>query len=583
MFLLALTKSDITDRLGSYNFEEFTVHSTRLTIVFDNFLSQIISEEDGLSVIESPLIFHGDPKEIILSQAMYSKEKEVLEVSVPFISGRPIYYHLDSKGNFYCSTHISMLRQAGVGIRENMMALPEFFVFCSTMPPQTLYENIWQLNLGSRLYVKPHNGKCKIEAINEFDPPKESRNPNLIKDFPLRTSNLLSRSIQSLGTCKNRLTVLLSGGLDSSLLLKTCQTLNYDVDTTYSTGYPFENFERDYALSAADYFGTNHKYHEITVLEYLRGLLETISVAEQPLPHMQSVLLYLLLKDGLPKSKDIVLNGQSADGLSCNSTSALVYKFRKRSIMYKLLQRMGKIPIVSHLPSTKWAIEFQSKIDCTVKDPNSVIWSSDAFGSIDWTSEYFNVKRGDIIKNRLGVIKQFGERSIYEIITIYGFLGSNANTQSIWSKLGESQQKIVYYPYNNSDLVNYFFSIPPDTKFKRYKHVLREVAHHCGLPKFIINRPKLGFNPLTTNPLVKEKIFEPLISVASKVFDEQQIRKVQPSDWGPKFWTFWNILNYSIWKRLWINNEPKEDLLEELTANDELISEALTCNHWGRT
>jgi hypothetical protein len=218
-----------------------------------------------------------------------------------------------------------------------------------------------------------------------------------------------------------------------------------------------------------------------------------------------------------------------------------------------------------------------------VKDPNSVIWSSDAFGSIDWTSEYFNVKRGDIIKNRLGVIKQFGERSIYEIITIYGFLGSNANTQSIWSKLGESQQKIVYYPYNNSDLVNYFFSIPPDTKFKRYKHVLREVAHHCGLPKFIINRPKLGFNPLTTNPLVKEKIFEPLISVASKVFDEQQIRKVQPSDWGPKFWTFWNILNYSIWKRLWINNEPKEDLLEELTANDELISEALTCNHWGRT
>lgn len=587
MFLLALTKSDITDRFASYHFEEFKVHSARLTIVLDSFLSKIISEKDGLSVVESPPTACGDPEEIVLSQATYSKEKETLKISVPFISGRPVYYTLDSKGNFYCSTHVSMLRQAGARLRENMMALPEFFVFCHTMPPQTLYENIWQLTVGSSLCVKTRNGKCRIETINEFDPPRENRKPDLIRDFPARIASLLSRSIEPLRTYKNRLAVLLSGGLDSSLLLKICQTLGYDVDTTYSTGYPFESFERDYALSAADYFGTNHQYHEITVPDYLRGLIEAISAAEQPLPHMQSVLLYLLFKDGLPESKDIVLNGQGADGLSCHSTALPLYQSMKRPILRKLLQLIDKLPTASHLPArVRAAIEFQSKTNRPLKDPNSIVWSEEAFGSMDWTSEHFNVTKSDIIKNRLGTIEQFGERSIYDIITIQTFLGFNADTLSVWSKLGESQQKILYYPFNDSHLVNFFFSIPPATKFKRYKHVLREVAHHYGLPKFIINRPKLGFNPSTTNSLVNEKIFEPLIPVVSKVFDEQQIRKVAPSVWrGDKFWTFWNILNYSIWKRLWINNEPKEDLLEELTANNKLVSarEAITSNRLGRT
>ena len=31
-----------------------------------------------------------------------------------------------------------------------------------------------------------------------------------------------------------------------------------------------------------------------------------------------------------------------------------------------------------------------------------------------------------------------------------------------------------------------------------------------------------------------------------------------------KAMVYWNILNYSIWKRLFINNEPLEVLLEEL-------------------
>jgi hypothetical protein len=61
----------------------------------------------------------------------------------------------------------------------------------------------------------------------------------------------------------------------------------------------------------------------------------------------------------------------------------------------------------------------------------------------------------------------------------------------------------------------------------------------------------------------KGGVFEPLIPLASKVFDEKEIRKMQSTE-SKKAMTYWNMLNYAVWKRLCINDEPLEVLLEEL-------------------
>lgn len=564
MFLVAVTKSDISDKFSSEKCETFRFQKKYLTMVYENFLSQIDSQNE-LCVFESPLISHSNAKEIVLSQVRINLEKDIIEISRPSVSGRSIYYHIDSKGDFFCSTHISKLRQAGVIIRENKAVLPEFFVFRYVMPPQTLYENIYQLSEDSRLNVKSHDGKYKLETTNNFNP-YSSKNLNEFKDFRERVSDLISKSIEPLGVCKDRLAILLSGGLDSSLLLKICQDKEFNINETHSTGYPFETFEKEYAESSADYFEIGHKYHEISLDQYLPGLIEAISAAEQPLPHMQSVLIYLLLKDGLPKNRDIVLNGQGTE-LNCNRTNFLIHQFNNKSSKIQILKLMGKFPITSSWRGSRWALNFQSRIDCGIEDPNSILWEQDPIGSLSWASNYFHVKKGDIIRKPLDLLKSFGEHSFYETTAIYDFLGANHATESVWCMLGENQKKIVYYPFSNLALTNYLFSIPDGINYKKYKYVFKEVARHCGVPDFIVNRRKLGFNPLTNLDLLKEKVFEPLIPIASKVFDEQQVRNVNPENWGYNFWTLWNILNYSIWKRLWVNNEPKEILLQELAKD----------------
>jgi hypothetical protein len=47
------------------------------------------------------------------------------------------------------------------------------------------------------------------------------------------------------------------------------------------------------------------------------------------------------------------------------------------------------------------------------------------------------------------------------------------------------------------------------------------------------------------------------------VIDEREIRAVQAVEYSTAM-TFWNVLNYAIWKRLWIGGEPLARLLDEL-------------------
>ena len=571
MFLVTITQFKISRFLQSFNIHEFKVDSSQIiTIVTDNFLSKLFLKLEGFSVIESPLISSLNFKDIIFSQITFNNHDNFLDIFKSTISGRPIYYHTNSNGDFFCSTHVSMLRKVGVPIEENEDVIPEFFVYRYIMPPRTLYRNINQLVAGSLLRIKLINGKCNIFKIDKYNPPiPEDNNSNKnIYDISNHTFILLNDSVKSLKPIKDRIMFLLSGGLDSSILFRICQN-NFDIDLTFSTGYPFEhpryNTEKEYALSAASSFQTKHTYYEIKTKDYLYGFLEAISMAEEPLHHLQSVLLYLLFKGGVPKCKDVVISGQGADGIFGLGLHNSLYRSEKM-----IFRRLSKDPILKLLEFASYlTVRGQARINVLnrknspISDPNNITWLLGAHGSEDWVSQYYRAKKQDIIKGRYDTIKSFENRSIYDVISILDFLGDVSITTSIWSKLGESQRKIAYYPFNDAKILNYIYSISWEAKLKNPKNILRCVARQLKIPKLIITRPKSAFGVNPQKWAIKGGVFEPLVPLASKVFDEKQIRSMQSIELK-KAMTYWNILNYSIWKRLFINNEPLGLLLEEL-------------------
>jgi len=567
MFLVTITKNGVAQNLQSNKVEEFNLHSFKVTVVTDQFLSDFITESDGFSVIESPLISTPDFRNIIYSQITYDSKNNNITINKSTTSGRPVYYHINSDGEFFCSTHISLLRSAGVPIEENVAVLPEFFVFRFVMPPNTLYKNIFQLHSGDQLLINFKNNKTYLSSIFHYIPP-EPKQQNDITPIIKQTLTILNKSIQSLEPLNSKISVLLSGGLDSSILFKICQN-NFHTDTTFSTGFPFEdpsnNVEKEYSLTAANYFQTKHHFIETTPEEYLNGFLEAVSKAEQPVHHLQSVPLYLLFKR-IPENKNIVVSGLGADDLFGTSTQYNLFRI-KRNLLLKLLTKYQNLIFIKYFieknKNYRTAVHDYKQATFPITDTdNNLIWSLGVHGDQNWAMNYFKVTKKEIIQNRYEEIKKSLDRPIYDIISILLFLGSASATQAIWSKLGEGEKKILYYPYTNIDLINYIFSVPWNIKLKKPKNILRHIARQIEIPKEIIYRPKSAFG---VNPKLwgqKDCIFESLIPLTTQCFAEEEIRNMQSTDLH-RAMTYWNMLNYSIWKRVCINNEPVDVLIEE--------------------
>lgn len=577
MFFIAITRGIPTESVGSVAAEEIKSDSVTFSILTDGFLSKRIPLENGFAVIESPLTNASRYPDILFSEFTYSSRSGYVDISKSTISGRPIYYCLDPNGVFFCSTHIRLLREAGVIIEENTKALPEFFMYRYVIPPQTLYKNIMQVPAGGRLRIKLAS-TFEIRLCERFTPavPKESERFSSIDTVATGILDLMRGTCEKLKPANQTVDVLLSGGLDSSILFKIYQD-SFDVKKTYSTGYPFEDpendLEKEYAFSAARAMGVNHDYYRASTEEYLHGILQAVSIAEEPLHHLQSVLLHLLFEKHLPKKKSILVCGMGADGVfGSDLHNRLFRNYSAKDAWWLAL--FSTPPFINFLAAlSRIAGRGKGIIRRLYQNPASrvpltdvdhVVWLSGKYGDEEWVQNYFHVSREDIILNRYDAIRSYRHRSVSDILSILSFLGSASVTENIWTKLAEAQKKVMFYPFTDLDMMHYAFSVPWDVKLSSPKGILRQVARILSIPEHIVSRPKCSFGIGEDKWAEPDSVFEPMIPLMTKVFDEAQIRLLQTPQ-HHKAMTFWNILNYAIWKRLCVDDEPLEVLDAELT------------------
>ncbi len=566
MFFIALTKQKISSHFQNCKIEEFTFCYLHCTLISDEHNIYYDTHKDGFTLTESlHNSTHNNPQRFV--SIVGDMTSATISISKSTIAGRSLYYHLTKDGEFYCSTHISLLRWIGIPIEENSTVLPEFFIYRYIMPPYSLYKDIYHVFTGGLLALKIANKTCTITSHTHYTPPQSKQKHSIsVKDL---YQNIVD-AITSLWKYKRNVTTILSGGIDSSITSKIGLDV-LDITDSYSTGYPFENddenIEKEYALSAAEELGFNHNYYEPTTEEYLKGFLESIASAEEPLHHLQTILLHLLYKNAIPPSKNIILHGQGA-GFAFGNVTDYLSNYEK--ISSKLLSAKPIHAILSKTgQKTKTLVE--KKREATTKlpfsHPDNPLWHWHDFGDQKWVCRYFNTTEEKIIKSRVEFITKNNKHSIYDKWSLYSLIGDEDTTLPLWTKLGETQNKTLYAPFYDTTLLDNVFSIPWKLKLQSPNHLRKKIAQHAQLPSFIITRPKSSFGIKAKQWVAPGGIFEPIIPLAITIIEEKHLRSMQSAE-PKKSMMLWNMLNYSIWKRLCIHNEPIDILLEEL--NDKL-------------
>jgi len=584
MFLIAVSRAVLHSAVTGLERSTFEVDGLQVTVLRDPRRIELTETEGGFVLVNAPLGRGGGEEAEFTRITLDRGERALLLRSTPR-SNASVYHASHGDGAFTCASHVRLLRAAGVEIAEDPARVPELFRYRQVLPPFTLFKGIHQLHR-ARLRVELRAGRCHPGPEQGYEPfPEETpaslpagRIEGASRACAERALAVIETAMGDLEARRGEVAVPLSGGMDSSCLFRIAQR-RLGLEESFSGGYPFEssadNRERRYALSAAAALGSRHRYHEPTLHEYLECVIRAIDAAEEPIHHMQTAVIHSLLRSGLPRESRIVVTGIGAGGVFGSPLHKLVRDLRRHPLFYGVL---ASAPVGSVLRqvarSTGRAIRLNKAIGLRARlalpdtHDDSPLWSMDSYGNLTWIRRYFGVEERETRHTRSRMLAPFAERSLYDRLALID-LSDKAGL--IYAKLAAESGRTLWHPFFEQSLQHAMRSFPWEVHLCTNKNVLATMSRALGVPEFILTRPKSGFGVRQNEWARPGGALEPLVAVAAKGFDPGEMRAMQSTD-PERARTLWIMLNYGIWRRLHVANEPLERLLDELFETREPLA-----------
>jgi asparagine synthase (glutamine-hydrolysing) len=230
---------------------------------------------------------------------------------------KPFYYIRTPRMFRFASTLPALLAAGGVDTSIDPVALHHYMTFHSIVPPpRTILNGVKKLPAATRAFLEP-DGRFSEERYwsPRFGPlpgdPEKSQ-----EDWVEETLAVLRRAVERRLVADVPVGVLLSGGLDSSLITGLLCERGHPGIETFSIGFETvgdeEGDEFKYSDIVASHFGTSHHKLFIDSARALPALRECIAGMSEPMVSHDNVGFHLLSRE-VAKSVKVVQSGQGAD------------------------------------------------------------------------------------------------------------------------------------------------------------------------------------------------------------------------------------------------------------------------------
>jgi asparagine synthase (glutamine-hydrolysing) len=249
----------------------------------------------------------------VFSFAIYDTKKNNLFLARDRIGIKPLYYTLDNN-EFRFSSSMNGLINKNEKPQINPIALHYQFTLHSVVPaPHTIISGIHKLEPGHTLKIT-QSGESYLNKyfdINEVEIKNHKE-----QEITERATYLLKKAVEKrLNIADVPVGILLSGGLDSSLITALAKKFKEQIDT-YSIGFNTVNEEVGnefyYSDLVAKDFKTSHIKYKINDDELFNNLDLVISNMSEPM-FSQDSSAFFLLSNRVSKNNKVVLSGQGAD------------------------------------------------------------------------------------------------------------------------------------------------------------------------------------------------------------------------------------------------------------------------------
>ena len=230
---------------------------------------------------------------------------------------KPLYYaRTDGALRFASSLH-ALTCWPDVDTRLDADALAYYFSFHAVVPPPlTLVRGVRKLPPATVMRVEP-DGRVSTRQYWDvaFGARPEERGFGR-EDWSALIADTLRRAVKRRLVADVPVGVLLSGGLDSSLIVGLLAEAGQTGLSTFSIGFESVGEERgdefQYSDIVAEHFGTRHQKIEIDTARALPALDDAIAAMSEPMTSHDCVGFYLLSQE-VSRHVKVVQSGQGAD------------------------------------------------------------------------------------------------------------------------------------------------------------------------------------------------------------------------------------------------------------------------------
>ena len=518
----------------------------------------------------------------MFSFAIYNKKEQCVFIARDRLGIKPFYYTLIGNMMLFGSEMKAILQHPKFTRNANYNAISSYLTFRYPLGDQPIFDGIKRLSPGH--YIITDKSGYDITKYWEipFIKNKEDRGE---KFYLNRINDLLIQSVERRMISDVPIGALLSGGLDSSIIVALMSKLSVDEVKTYSIGFNEDGYDESmYANIVAKHCGLDHLSLTLTQDDYLEKLQKTILIKDAPLSIPHEVALFEICKE-LKKYTTVVISGEGADelfgGYGRVQRSPMDYKkiqlvnnFFPKNIRASILKVLGAgnranewLSINSHMEhffSVYHWFSFEEKWN---------IFTDDMLGEINydrknieyWEKDFEQASGGDIYDSILYAFEK------NHLICLLDRLDTMSMAASVEARV----------PFVDHELVEFVSSIPfkYKMKWKSMKHkissiflnsfeasevlddskyILRKLGGAL-LPNEIVYRKKKGFPvPLDSwinngmQNYAKEILLDDVtrrrgILQTDKV--EKLLNNKQNIDydfWGKKIWM---LINLEIWFR----------------------------------
>jgi asparagine synthase (glutamine-hydrolysing) len=495
--------------------------------------------------------------------AVYDEHRRNLLLARDRLGKKPLHYALIN-GRLLFGSEIKALLAATRELSEiDAEGLLQFFCFGYIPDPSTAFSRIRKLPPGHVLEFQGGQvtvrGYWDLPAFGTVDPSTEEECLGQLERRLAEATRIRLISDVPLGA-------LLSGGVDSSIVVALMARASTERVRTFSIGFRSHDFnEADYARAVAQRFGTEH--HELIVEPKITDMLEKLTgILEEPFAD-SSILPTYYVSCLARQHVTVALSGDGGDELFAGYDRYAV-NLRRRFFDFipAWAGRWFRNQVYPRLPSSLRGRRFAYNISLRSRDRyiDSLSYLPIGIRERSLFSDEF-VAWADTRVSPVELFRSYYDRApASDPLSRLQYLDTKtylpADILCKVDRMSMATSLEVRCPLLDHVFVEWATSLAPRWKLRlgQHKYALKKVAERLGVPPHVLHRPKQGF----AIPLVhwfRQELKSGLLQVLLEprtlqrgYFNPQAVRKLVEehlSGRRNRSGQIWVLLMFELWHR----------------------------------